>query len=120
MKGKFILLWLMLAMAFTISAEEKSVFIKIDRKDDSSKHTQVDRAPMRLPLDVVYDTDNFTITVSGDDSLEADVSLADESGNVLEFSSSINTTLSIPDGYNGIIVIRIESADWIGIGKIEV
>lgn len=114
------MLWLMLAMAFTISAEEKSVFIKIDRKDDSSKHTQVDRAPMRLPIDVVYDTDNLTITVSGDDTLEADVSLADETGTVIDLSPSVNTTLNIPDGYSGIIVICIESADWIGIGKIEV
>lgn len=119
MKGKVILLWLLLSMAFTVSAETKDVIIEIHSNSDSDKHTQVDRAPMRLPVEVVYDTDKHTITVSGDDSLEADVSLTDETGNVLEFSPSVNTTLNIPDGYSGIIVIRIESADWIGIGKIE-
>ena len=119
MKGKFILLWLMFAMAFAVSAEQRGVFMEIHRKSKSS-HTQVDRAPMRLPIEVVYDTDNLTITVTGDNSLDADISLKDEAGNILDFSSAINTTFIVPEGYSGMIVISIESADWIGTGKIEV
>lgn len=63
----------MFTMAFAALASENGVFMEFHRMTNPGKHTQVNRAPMHLPIEVTYDADAQTITVVGDESIVAEV-----------------------------------------------
>ena len=92
----------------------------IQRRGASTPNTTVCRTPMRLPLEVVYDDESRQVEVTGDEETIAQIYLCDESGNTLDYSSSVNTVLNVPDGCSGLIILRIEGEDWIAVGEIEI
>lgn len=57
MKKIALLIGLALALAPTISAERQDVSMKHQRKSTPDKNTGYNRAPLYLPIDVVFDTD---------------------------------------------------------------
>lgn len=65
MRKKIILVGLLLVMAYSAFAEQRGVFMEIHRKSIPEKNLEVNRAPMRLPIEVMYDSDTHTITVTG-------------------------------------------------------
>ncbi|MCM1141805.1 MAG: hypothetical protein NC453_24810 [Muribaculum sp.] len=118
MKRKELLIFASLLMAFALnaSAEGYGVFMEIDMKN-SEKYHKVNRAPKRISLDVVYDTDSQCVTVNGDEGMEVEVFLYNSLGEVEDYSSSLNTTLSVSS--LGIHRIHIEGEDWVANGTIE-
>ena len=94
--------------------------MEIHKKSIPEKNMSVNRSPMRLPIEVVYDSDTHKIKVSGDNKMEVQLFLCDENGNTLDYSQCVNSVLNIPNSYSGLITLRIESEGWIAIGNINV
>ena len=120
MKKLIILAVLLLGMVHTAFAEQRGVLIEIHYRSVNGKNMSVNRAPMRLPIEVVYDSDTHKIKVSGDNKMEVQLFLCDENGNTLDYSQCVNSVLNIPNSYSGLITLRIESEGWIAIGNINV
>lgn len=69
MKKTIILAGLLLAMAHTAFAEQRGVLMQFHRKINPQNCRDVNRAPMRLPIEVVYDSDTHKIEVIGDEDM---------------------------------------------------
>lgn len=118
MKKSIIFTWLMLAVAFTVSAAEKGVFMEYHRKSNPSRNTQVHRAPMRIPIEVTYDSNTQTIKIVGDESIDAEAYLYDISGNIEDYSPSLEVTFYVSTP--GIHIISIQGEGWYGEGAIQI
>ncbi len=82
----------------------------------SGNPDRIHRTPMRLDIEVVYDTENTTVEVISYDSLIGEVYLIDNTNNsVVDYSTSINTTLSVPTNYSS-YTIKIVGENWYAIG----
>lgn len=99
-------------------AEKSRVSMEHWQTSNVDGSTTVRRSPMRIPIDVYYDDELRQIEISGDEDMDVQIYLRDESGNTITYSSTINTILDIPDGYSGLLSIRIEGEDWISTGKL--
>ena len=119
---KFLLLTCMLISAgiFEGQAEKQEVLMTIHKKGQEIQNTTVKRTSMQLPVEIIYDSEAGIVEITGDDELEAQVSLTDESGNTLASSPTINTVFEVPTGYTGILLIYIETEDWTATGEIEI
>ena len=89
----------------------------VHRKNDPQKSTGVHRAPMLINIDVYYDTETHIVEVYGDEAMDAEVFIYNASGDLVNYSSSLNTELTIPA--SGIYTIQIESEGWYALGVIE-
>ena len=118
MKKVIILVVLLLTtMAHNAFAEQRGVFMEFHRKINPGKNMQVNRAPMRMPIEVVYDSDTHNIKVIGSNDIEAEVFLYDITGSLENYSSTLNT-----DFYNlrcGTYTIQIEGKGWYAEGMVE-
>lgn len=61
------------------------------RNINPEKKQSVNRTPMRLPINVVYDSDTHKIEVIGDESMDAEVFLYNSNGSLENYSSSLET-----------------------------
>lgn len=117
MKKAIILAGLLLGMAHTVFATQWGVFMEFHRKSNPGKNMSVNRAPMRLPISVVYDSDTHQIEVTGDESMDAEVFLYNTNGTLENYSSTLNTnfTVLIPGTY----FIQIQGDGWYAEGEVE-
>lgn len=118
MKKLIIMAALLLGMAHTAFAEQQGVFMQFYRRLNPENTRDVNRAPMRLPIEVVYDSDTHKIEVIGDESMEAEVFLYNANGDLENYSSSLNTEFTVLTP--GIYIIQIQSDGWYAEGEIEV
>lgn len=118
MKKKKALIFASLLMAFALnaSAEGYGVFMEISMKNRPDKYLKVNRAPKHISLDVVYDPDTQCVSVTSDESTEAVVFLYNASGQIEDYSSSLNTTLQVTTVGSHEIVI--EGEEWTAKGQI--
>lgn len=117
LKRTIILVGLLLAIVPTAFAEQRGVFMEFHRKINPGKNMQVNRAPMRLPIEVVYDTDSHKIQVIGDELTEAEVFLYNADGTLESRSSKLNTDFT---GLTyGTYSILIQGKEWYAEGIIE-
>lgn len=118
MKKVIILMVLLLTtMAHTAFAEQRGVFMEFHRKINPGKNMQVNRAPMRMPIEVVYDSDTHNIKVTGDTGIEAEVFLYNVNRTLESHSSTLNTEFSVLE--SGTYVILIQGECWYAEGEIE-
>ena len=113
----FILIGLLLIMTCTAFAEQRGVFLQFHRKVNVGKNMKVHRAPLYLPIDVVYDSDVHNIKVVGDKSIEAEVFLYNASGILVCYSSTLDTDIDIL--LSGTYTIVIQGEGWYAEGEIE-
>lgn len=118
MKKLIILAALLLGMAHTAFAEQQGVFMQFHRRINPEKNMSVNRAPIRLPIEVVYDSDTHKIEVIGDESMDAEVFLYNSNGALENSSSSLNTEFTVLTP--GIYIIQIQGDGWYAEGEIEV
>ena len=114
MKKIALLMGLALALASTMSAERQDVEMQYKRTNSPDKNTGRDRAPMHLPIDVVFDTDTQTLEVTGDESMDAEVYIYNSDGALEDYSSTINANfvITIPGDH----LIHIEGDGWYSDG----
>ena len=103
---------------FQVHAEKSRVIIESYQTGHVDKSTAVRRSSMRIPIDIYYDEELRQIDIFSDEDINVQIYLYNEKGNIIAYSPTINTTLDVPDGYNGLIFIRIEGDNWVAIGKI--
>jgi len=120
MKKAILLIGVLISIVIQAYAAKDTIHMHLQRRGASTPNTTVCRTPMRLPLEVVYDSETRQVEVTGDEETIAQVFLCDANGNTLDYSSSVNTVLNVPDGYSGLVILRIESEDWIAVGEIEI
>lgn len=114
---KFLLaIGVIISIAFQAPAVQNYVHVNITKS--KNKNTSLHRAPMTLPIEVLYDNETHQVEVVGDEELPAQVFLCDQNGNTLGYSPCINTVLDVPSDYNGILIIRVESEEWIATGNL--
>ena len=118
MKKFLLLIGVLISIALQASASKTEVYMEYRKSGRSTQSTTVRRAPMQLPIEVVFDSENRQVEISCNDDLEAQVYLCEENGNILDYSSCLNSVLNVPDNYSGVLIIRIESDDWIATGEI--
>lgn len=106
---------LLIAMAHNVRAERRDVLMEIHHKNQIEK--KVNRAPMLINIDVVYDSDTHTIEVVVDESIEAEVYL-NANGILENYSSTLNTVFTVST--SGLYVIIIQGDGWYAEGEIEV
>ncbi len=120
MKKYLLLIGVIISIGIQAFASKSAVYMDFFKYGRSDKSTTVRRSPMRLPIDVFYENETHQIEVAGDEEMVAQIFLCDENGNTLDYSPCINAVLDIPCNYNGLIIIRIESEEWVATGKIDV
>lgn len=118
LKRTIILVGLLLTIVPTVFAEQRGVFMEFHRKINPGKNMQVNRAPMRLPIEVVYDTDTHKIQVIGDELTDAEVFLYNADGTLESSSSKLNTDFT--GLTSGIYSILIQGKEWYAKGEIEI
>lgn len=99
-------------------ADEQGVFMEINLRNKPDAYTKVNRSPMRISLNVVYDTETKLITITGIEPVEVDVFLFNKYGEIEDYSSFLNTNLSVSS--SGFHRILIESQGWVAEGVIEI
>lgn len=118
MKKVIILVVLLLTtMAHTAFAEQRGVFMEFHRKINPGKNMQVNRAPMRMPIEVVYDSDTHNIKVTGEKGIEAEVFLYNANGVLESHSSTLNAEFSVLESDTYTILIQGEG--WYAEGEIQ-
>lgn len=106
--------------SFQAYAEKSKVVIENYQTGHVDRSTTVRRSPMKISIDVYYDDELRQIEISSDVNMNVQIYLCDENGNTITSSPTINTIMGIPDGYSGLISIKIEGEGWIATGKIIV
>ena len=97
MKKLIILAVLLLGMVHTAFAEQRGVLIEIHYRRVTGKNMSVNRAPMRLPIEVVYDSDTHKIEVTGGESVEAEVFLCNANGGLENYCNVYGTLEDLED-----------------------
>lgn len=87
-------------------AEKEKIPTDIHRTMDPNKSTQVDRAPMRIPIEVYYDFDTNEIEVIGPDTIEAEIFIYNASRELESYSSVLNVSLPVLSPGNHTIIIK--------------
>ncbi|MDE6754069.1 MAG: hypothetical protein K2J82_05575 [Muribaculaceae bacterium] len=118
MKKLIFLMWLLLCVTNTTYAEQQGVFMEFHRKSMPEKNTQVNRAPMRIPMEVIYDSESRKIEVVGTESIEVEVFLFRANGMLEGYSLTLNCEFSVstPDSY----ILQIQGDGWYAEGEIRV
>lgn len=118
MKKMIILVGLLFVTIQSLLAEQRGVFMEFHRKINPEHTRDVNRAPMRLPIEVVYDIETHKMQIAGDESIEAEVFLYDANGTLKEYSPTLNTEFNI--FASGNYIINIIGEGWYAEGKIEI
>lgn len=113
---KILIVLSLFAATFSVMAETQQAFINIHRKKDTDG-PKVHRTPMRIPIEVWYDTVSGTVEVSCSAEIDAQVILYDATGNIVGFSQFVNTELNLSG--SGTYTIFIESDEWYAEGTID-
>lgn len=108
------------SITLSLSAAKEYVPITIGTKGHPTKNTTVKRAPMYLSLEITYDDTTHVVEVISEEEVNAQVYIKSEDGNILGYSSSLNTTLNVPSGFIGILTICIEGEEWTAIGEVNI
>ena len=120
MLKKLLFAGITILLALQVSATNYTVLMKGHKKGYDDRNTTVRRTPFNPPVEVVYDNETRQVEVSGDEEMAAQVYLCDENGNTLDSANSVNAVLNVPETYSGLLIIRVESEEWIATGKIAI
>ncbi len=99
----------------TVNCE--NIPINIHRETDPDKNTSFDRAPMRLPIEVIFNADSNTIEVKAPEYLEGEVYIQDSMFNLEAYSPTLNVLLQVSN--RGPYTITIKGMGWYATGVIE-
>lgn len=113
----FIFSLLLLGIMQTAFAENREVQIEYHRNVNTKKDKVVNRAPQRIPIKIVYDTEAYKIIVKGNEELKAEIFLYNDSGTLECHSTVLNTTFMISNTSSYIILIKGDN--WHAEGIIE-
>ncbi|MDE6695550.1 MAG: hypothetical protein K2K25_01585 [Muribaculaceae bacterium] len=108
------------SITLSLSAAKEYVPITIGTKGHPTKNTTVKRAPMYLSLEITYDDTTHVVEVISEEEINAQVYIKSEDGNILGYSSCLNSTFNVPSGFIGILNICIEGEEWTAVGEVNI
>lgn len=112
MKKIFLMVFIALATVCSVSGKDGAApskrHLPITEKAKQNEF-KMHRAPMRLPIEVIHDSDTQTIEVSTDSDLQGEVCLYHD-GTLIDSSPEINVTFPLPFSY-GEYTVNI-TGDW--------
>lgn len=117
MKKIIILVAMLLLGVHSINAARRAVYLSFSNNGLSGKKGNANRAPMHLPVNVVYDSDAKVIEVKGSESLGAEIYIYDEAGIVEDYSVNLNTAFYVLKP--GTHIVLIKGDGWEAEGMIE-
>lgn len=119
MKKTIFAVVLLLAMTLATFAEQRGVFMEFHRKSHPQKNMEVNRAPMRLPIEAIFDSETLKIEVVGNASIDAEVYLYNKANDTLEnYSSSLNSVFTV--SASGTYIVQLQGEDWYAEGEVEI
>lgn len=93
MKKVFLSIVLIFSMALTVKAEREVVFMRYYKYSDTETNNEVNRSLICIPVYVFYNSETgYVDIISEDESLNGEVYLYNLTGDIEEYSSSINTS----------------------------
>ena len=108
----------MLIASFSAAmADDTPVVITTDKGGNKGSFGSLDRAPMHITIDVWFDTDTNTFTVSYDGEATGEVTVY-RNGEIVASDTEINTVLTV-DGTPGLYTIEIVTESWTATGSLE-
>lgn len=116
MKKSVFILLLMWSFALAVQAEKTPIVLSHTTADTSKFDMDKDRYVG--VIDVVFDSDSNTLEVTGDSDIEAELYVYDSAKNVVNYSSSINSTLSLTG--HGTYTLYIAGDGWYAEGQIKI
>lgn len=102
---------------FCSYAEDNPVGLEISQTGKTGTTSNRDRAPMHINIDVWFDSDTNTFTVSYDGEAMGEVTVC-RNGDDVASDTEINTVLTV-DGTPGLYTIEIVTESWTATGSLE-
>lgn len=118
MKKLFLIITTVFATAISSFAKDEKIPVVINKDEQTSSKNTWDRAPMRIFVEVYYDSDAGILEVVGDETIEAEVFLYNASGVMENYSSSLNAIFPIYS--SGEYTILIQGDGWYGEGLLTI
>lgn len=100
----------------TLIADPTTIDVVIDKKGDDN-HSDRNRAPMRVPVEIWYDSDCSMITVCGPEQ-DGTVCILNR-GTVINAADCINSSFILPESVSGLVTILIEADEWTATGLLN-
>jgi hypothetical protein len=85
-----------------------------------SSYYEVDRALFSPPIEAVYDDEARTIEFVCDETIDAEIYLCTQSGNILGQTTAQDGVLCVPAGLSGTYKILVMSNTWYAYGDISI
>lgn len=120
MRKNLFTIGVLLSITLTLSAAKEDVPMTIATTGHDTKITTVKRTPRYVPIEVTYDDTTHVIEVTSEEDIEAEVYVKTEEGDILGYSSCLNTIFNLPADIRGLLTISIEGDDWTAVGEIEI
>ena len=95
MKKLFLIITTVFATAISSFAKDEKIPVVFNKDEQTSSKNTWNRAPMRIFVEVYYDSDAGILEVVGDETIEAEVFLYNASGVMENYSSSLLTLSQI-------------------------
>lgn len=95
------------------TAETTQVNVVVERKSNN-KENGFDRAPMRVPVEIFYDSECSTVTVIGPD-VDGTVRIIN-GDSVIDETDCINASFLLPASLTGRLTILVETEYWTATG----
>lgn len=112
---KIILLMILLNSLTVMAGERTDVHIDVSKTGDNTGMMDRERAPIRLPIAVFYDSDtNIAEVWCDNDNIQAEIYVYDENGAIEVYSPYMNVALQLTS--NGTHYIKIIGDGWIAHG----
>ena len=112
MKKLFLIITVIFTTMSSSFAEDEKVPVVINKEEQTSNNNKNtwNRAPMRIPVDVYYNTENRVIKGEGSETIDAEVYIYNKYEELVDYSSTINAEfqLTMPGEYT----ILIQSESW--------
>lgn len=110
---KILTVLLFTSLCLSVNAAAKEIQLTFKNKRPTSEGTY-ERFPMgSLPIDVDYDEEARTVTVtSSDPELDANVILYNANDVILDYSNTLNTVLYVHPSQTPPYIIYLESDTW--------
>lgn len=107
--------------ATSVHAEKKISRTEIIKRGHESILNGIERSSVRLPsVDIIYDTDTRVIEIVCSVKCDAIVYLTDSYGNLIGTFDSIDMPLYLPESFDSVFHIRIESDNWYATADIKI
>lgn len=123
MKQTIVFFILLLISSVSLMADDEKVPIKYSRKNMGGENVgtgSVERTPMKLPIEILYNTDSHSLTMIWGIETMCKVEVYDSDGTICLSLSAMQPTIDCSGYPAGIYTLLLEGDSWTGTGEFEI